>query len=294
MIYLLPQPGRWWRKRSMLDEKEHVMTITEYHERIMNIWRRRGYDPANPCTHYAFVGREYLIRGLDLRDLDEDPETDEESDDLIPAKRQRAIDMRVLQMIRGEPMRQPWTRKADEQSDKKQAKASKELKEKEVELAGLRIDWHIAVPGLRTWAGQASLDAIIKNRRAAIQAAGDLPEGESIIEWEVPLRRGQGTSGIDHTSALSNQDIGFSPREVGMAICVRAAAELLAVIGMQISPIVKLGPRTYGYQDLALNDWWTFDIGPITSGNPYYRRWNPARQYYLQGERLMISDGCCT
>lgn len=120
---------------------------------------------------------------------------------------------------------------------------------------GVRIRWPQRLPDLRTWAGQQTLRHVIEARREALaydivtQAKKsrqkiDLPEDVGLLDWRRPIH---GMLGIDHRSTASNLDIGFSPDALGMRVNCYAAAELLAILGVDLMPLIRWGHRAYGY-----------------------------------------------
>jgi len=167
---------------------------------------------------------------------------DEEDDSLRLQDRWR--DEQILEMLRaGWPSVKRARRKQSDESPR----------EKVLLFAGQKIDWHLGLPELKVWSGQASLESIIDARVQAIRSHR-LPEDATLIDWRVPM----GTaSGLDARSAVNAIDVGFSPTALGMDVFTFAAAELLGIVGMAVWPIIRFGYREYGYLD-ENDDLWRF------------------------------------
>lgn len=136
---------------------------------------------------------------------------------------------------------------------KKRKKSDESQREEIITLAGERIGWHRALPELKCWAGQASMSSIVSARVAAI---ADVEPDAPLLDWRVPIKT---CSGIDARVAPNGLDDGFSVSNLGMSIYTYAAGELLAILGMGITPIVRYGYRTYGYVD-GSGEWWQFRV----------------------------------
>lgn len=136
-------------------------------------------------------------------------------------------------------------------------------------LQGVRwvrlITWPDRVPGLVTWAGQATLAKTVKKLVAAVRAANDQSD---LYEIRVPL---DGASGFDADTAQDTIDVGFSTSALGMEVVQRPGLELLAVVGLETVPLVSFGPRECGFvHDGRL---WRFPVESRNGG--YYHRWGP-------------------
>lgn len=210
------------------------MTATERLDRLpasMDPGRIYRQAQHSPCEHFARVAYDAIAATIPP-DGDTYP-MDEDAPDYA-AQCVRWVDTRVLEVIRGE------------YASRKKIKAKEgEAAERPLTLAGHRIDWHIGLPELKVWAGAATLQTLVDGRRAALHAAGNLP-AITLRSWTMPYPT---ISGLDPRTAASNRDIGFSPAAQGMEISTYVAAELLAVIGMSICPIIRYGRKEYGYVD---------------------------------------------
>ena len=100
------------------------------------------------------------------------------------------------------------------------------------------------------------MHTLVTGRIAALWEAGDLPDGTRLLDWKLPYPT---MSGLDPRTAGTALDIGFSPSVLGMSVMTYAAAELLAVLGMESSPLLRYGYQEYGYQDMH-GDWWAFRV----------------------------------
>lgn len=149
-----------------------------------------------------------------------------------------------------------WSRSAGLPPKKVREKKPRdeEVSERAVSLGGVRVDWHTAFRELKIWAGQATLESMILRRQAALYSAAVPPC--RLIDWRLPIKT---MSGLDPRTAAGAIDIGFSPAALDMDIETYVAAELLAIIGMQVSPITRFGGREYGYLD-PIGQWWSFRV----------------------------------
>lgn len=196
---------------------------------------------SNPCEHFARIGYDAIAATVPF---DDSYPHDEDGLDYAGQCR-RWKDVRVLAILRGEPVK-----------DRKKSKPAAGEDDVPVMLAGHRIDWPIHLPELKVWAGGASLESMVKGRRAALHAAGGLPVGTALREWLLPYPT---MSGLDPRSAKSSLDIGFSPSRAGIPIMTYVADELLAVVGLQLATIIRYGRKEFGYVDPD-GQWWKFRI----------------------------------
>lgn len=196
----------------------------------------------SPAEHFAGIGYDYLaplVTGDGPGDEDEDEN---------PGAQRRWMDEQILALLRGEQRKEKAKRKEDKP-------LAAEVREDAVKFAGRRITWHRALPDMRVWAGGATLEKIIQRRQDALWEH-PLPAGVSLLAWRVPLRT---TSGLDPRSVVKAIDAGFSVDALDMMIESFAAAELLAVLGMEIGPITRLAPLVYGYED-ETRKWWRYSV----------------------------------
>lgn len=192
----------------------------------------------SPAQHFGQVAYDYLA--AKITDWSGAP-----GDDANEADIRADVDCRVLSLL---------LQNAPQPQRKKRSLDKGEQREDLVSLAGERIGWHRALPELKCWAGQATLAGIIAARAEALTVS--LPDGVSLLDWRVPLKS---CSGIDARVAPNALDDGFSVAEIGLKIQTYAACELLAVLGMALTPIVRYGSRQYGYVDPA-GQWWQFRV----------------------------------
>lgn len=133
---------------------------------------------------------------------------------------------------------------------------------------GRVISWPDRVPGLKTWAGNATLCGIIAGhlkRLASADFAGDLFTVRGVIRTV----KGEGPSGLDSPTCQNAIDIGFSPSKLGMEIECRPALELLAVVGLESAPLVSFDARVCGF--VHAGKVWRFDVQDRDGG--YFKRW---------------------
>jgi CRISPR-associated protein Csb3 len=95
-----------------------------------------------------------------------------------------------------------------------------------------KLDWPDRVPRLKTWAGQVTLAGLIRERQKALKK--NCKPSEAVLACTATAG---GASGLDASTALTPLDIGFSPDAHGIEIEFRVGAELLAMIGLQVSPV---------------------------------------------------------
>lgn len=200
----------------------------------------------SPCEHYALQGLRHL--SLIRTDYDDCGEPTESWD--WPRIVEALLDGAPKKI--GKRVRWPKT------PDSKPAT-----------IAGERIDWYIRFPRHLLWSGQMTIHSIIGARRDALANW----QGEPLDQWLYPL---SGASGIDCRSVISPLDAGFSPNQLGMDVAMYAGLELLAMIGMQVSPTTWFGWREYGYQD-DHGRWWSYDIEQRPDGK-YMRMLGMARR----------------
>lgn len=213
----------------------------------------------SPCDHFARIGYDYLIDRLPAHVIDTQPDDDAEDErpGTLEDWRQRA----VLAMIRG-PIMTP------KMKPKPTADDAAEVKEKPLTLAGVRIYWPGCLPRLAVWRGaRATLETIVAKRVAACWSA-DLPFGTALLDWRLPLDT---QSGLDPRSCVDALDAGFSPAVLGMPIIAYPAAELLAIVGMEVTPITRHGydPLRYSYYDHHGSRW---EFGVEDRAGTHYRR----------------------
>lgn len=216
----------------------------------------------SPAEHFARIGYDYLLERLPDDIVNTQPSDDDEDDD--PGLTEHWRQLSILTLIRGE------------QPAKKRGPAPKlppegeEVKEKPLTLAGVRIHWPNSLPQLAVWRGaRSTLQTIIAARQAVLWA--ELSRGQSILSWQLPL----GTqSGIDPRGCVDAIDAGFSPDAAGIDIIAYPAAELLAIVGMEVAPITRLGYERYGYRD-AYGVMW--EMGIEERAGTHYRRLSYAK-----------------
>jgi hypothetical protein len=192
----------------------------------------------SPAQHFGQVAYDFLAAKItDWRGApgDDDNMRDVRAD----------MDRRVLALL---------LRDAPQAKKQKRSNTEGEPREEMLKLCGERIGWHRALPELKCWAGQATLLSTVAARVEAL--GGAPPEGVGLLDWTVPLKT---CSGIDARVAPNGLDDGFSVAQLGMPIYTYAACELLAVLGMAITPIVRYGYRCYGYVDRD-GQWWQFRV----------------------------------
>jgi hypothetical protein len=218
----------------------------------------RYYDwpEHSPCEHFAAAGYQHLMPAASAM-YQWLPEFE---DDMAAAKaaEQRAVLSLLIADFEPPPKRKKKT--ADEESA-----------EKPIKFAGLWHDWPMTLPRLKVWAGNASLGTIIRARIEAINAAGDLDC--DIMQWRQPIA---GASGLDPRTCISALDAGFSLNEAGMKVQAFCAAELLAIVGLQVSPITRFARNEYGY--LAGEKWFSFEVRK-RPGQDYFRQFCMAREW---------------
>ena len=200
----------------------------------------------SPCDHFARHGYAYL--SARIPDDHPEPWPDDEAEDDCPGSQADWEQRAVLAMIRGErPAKSP--KKGPKPKEPEEGEAPRE---RPLDLAGVRIHWPNSLPQLAVWRGATStLESIIAKRQAACWAA-ELPFGVGLIDWRLPLPT---QSGIDPRSCVNAIDAGFSPNVAGMDIIAYPAAELLAVVGMEVTPITRIGYEHYAYRDPLGSEW---------------------------------------
>lgn len=122
------------------------------------------------------------------------------------------------------------------------------------------ITWPDRLPGLKPWAGNATLAKIIRDRLKLIKEADDL------FALKYPMDT---ASGIDGLSCQDSRDIGFSPSAIGMPVVQRPGVELLAIVGMECVPLVSFRPGHVGF----LHDGRAWRIVIERRSGSYHRRW---------------------
>lgn len=141
------------------------------------------------------------------------------------------------------------------------------------------ITWPDRVPGFVTWAGQQTLPKIIRARQLAIRWEGEGKAGRKHrdlstadpLTLTVPMR---GASGIDANSCPLALDAGFSVSTLEMSVAQRPALELLAIIGLELVPLVSFAPRECGF--VADGVLWRFSVE--ARDGSYYHRWGELRE----------------
>lgn len=202
----------------------------------------------SPAQHFALAGYQYL----DAR-IDNSAQPSDDYEDEHPGAVDAWRDKAILALLRGSEPPKKQRKEPDENG-----------KEKIVTLAGVRIDWHLALPELKVWAGKANMLTVTSRRLAALWECE--PDGSRLLDWTVPLKT---ASGLDARIQTDPIDVGFSLAALGMKIMTFAAAELLAIIGLQTSPIVRWSKENYGYAD-ATGQWWRFRVLDRSDG--YHRK----------------------
>lgn len=232
------------------------------------IWYHYSHSPAE---HFALAGYEYLAR---LADTSSAP--DDETLDRVPEAYQRWIDRYVLDRLRcTEPPKQRKKKKAPSDEPAEEVPAS---------IAGIDITWHRELPRLKVWAGQMSLATIIAPRLIAIQS--DDATRQSLFDFRIAMRDAKsnvpiGASGLDPRSIVDARAAGFSPSDLSIAVAQYPAVDLLAIIGLQVSPIMRISWNEYAYTG-APNSWdtqdaWSFRLVAREGG--YMRNFSMATKW---------------
>lgn len=160
---------------------------------------------------------------------------------------------------------------------------------------GMAITWPDRVPGLKTWTGHVTLAGLIRDRLAVIAAdkgaTPDLFELRGVITGHAGKQRKQtaakkGTaaggepppvvsamSGFDPLVCRDSLDVGFNAAELGMDVSFRPAVELLAVVGLEVVPLVSYAARECGF--LHGGRAYRFAVEPRSGGYAY--RWGELR-----------------
>jgi hypothetical protein len=139
------------------------------------------------------------------------------------------------------------------------------------------ITWPDRVPGLKTWAGRANLPGIISGHQQRLRES---TESDPIKArgWIVTAK-GQGPSGIDPLVCQDPRDIGFSPSEADISIECRPGVELLAILGLELMPLISFAPRICGFvHGVRL---WQFQIEERSGG--YSFRWDQLEKVLING-----------
>lgn len=208
----------------------------------------------SPAEHFGRVGYEYLA--AKITDWSGSPD-----EDAPLADHQADTDRRVLALLLCAAPSTP------------RGKRAKNAEEKPVVLCGERIGWHRALPELKCWAGQATMLSIVSAR---VDAIGDAQPNAPLLDWRLPLKTVSGLDAATNTDAL---DVGFSVASLGMMIETYAARELLAILGMAVSPIVRYGFRCYGYLDPD-DQWWQFRV---VEREGYHRKYSMSQKVGING-----------
>lgn len=140
------------------------------------------------------------------------------------------------------------------------------------EQCGL-ITWPDRLPGLKTWAGQATLPKIITAHQRRLRA-DDAPDLFA-VRGAYRTGKGEGPSGLDALTCQDPLDIGFSPSALGMDIECRPAVELLAIVGLESLPLVSFGSRECGF--IHDGQVWRFVVEGRSGG--YAFRWGPLHEW---------------
>jgi hypothetical protein len=141
------------------------------------------------------------------------------------------------------------------------------------------ITWPDRVPQLAIWSGQQALAKIIAKNQRAIQGRerrsgrrletfARATDTHDPCTFTAPLH---GASGLDIQSCPRSIDVGFSPAALDMAVWQRPALELLAILGVEIVPLVSLAVNEYGY--IHEGRLWRFPI--VARDGGYYHAWGP-------------------
>lgn len=126
--------------------------------------------------------------------------------------------------------------------------------EKSLDFLAVHLTWHWAMPEVKPWAGQATMNTVLYQRIEAIKKA--TYADEPILDWLLPLKTELGLDSRINTDPI---DVGFSPQAVGMPIMCYVAAECLAIVGLELAAITRHGRKTYSI-DLDGTRWtWTYE-----------------------------------
>jgi hypothetical protein len=128
---------------------------------------------------------------------------------------------------------------------------------------GLWIDWPETLPYLVPWSGQVTLARLVSKYQIAVYeaisgkvvkpgrgearrlppSAVDLQCTGPIVDLQCSIK---GASGMDTWAAQDPIDVGFSTNALGMEIMQSPVRELLAIMAVQVLPIVRTSRREYG------------------------------------------------
>lgn len=248
----------------------------------------------SPVEHFAGIGYAHLRRRVDTDDprcpysdddprvrwkwveerilemlLDGQPKAVAEVDGEAPKKKRRKPGTKVTKYEPApiKPTDPDWEeyqifrewRRLRSETPTAQRRTLEAMSEPKLMLAGENIEWHWRLPELKTWAGQITLEAIVRKRTDAVQI-NPWPDDVGLLDWMVPL---SSCSGMDDRTVTRAIDDGFSfdlQRKLqGMCLATYAVAELLAIIGMNLAPIVRYGRSRFGYVD-PHGQWWRFEV----------------------------------
>jgi hypothetical protein len=138
---------------------------------------------------------------------------------------------------------------------------------KSLDFLGVRLSWHWAMKEVKPWAGQVTIVTVLQHRIEAVRKA--TYAGEPILDWLLPLKA---ELGLDSRINTDPADVGFSPQAVGMAIRCYVCAELLAIVGLELAEVTRLGSKRYAI-DVDGTRWsWTY----APRGTGQHRRTTPA------------------
>jgi CRISPR-associated protein Csx14 len=96
--------------------------------------------------------------------------------------------------------------------------------------------------GLKLWAGRLCTLNLLKGLQAGMQPGAGLP-ARQMFDWEA---RGTPT-GLDHRSAVSKEDLGFSYDSQHLKPVIYPVVELFAMVGLEGARPRKVGPTSYAY-----------------------------------------------
>jgi hypothetical protein len=126
--------------------------------------------------------------------------------------------------------------------------------EKSLDFLGVHLTWHWALPEVKPWAGQATMNTVLYQRIEAVRKASYA--SEPILDWLLPLKTELGLDSRINTDPI---DVGFSPQSIGMPIMCYVAAECLAIVGLELAEITRQGRKKYSI-DVDGTRWtWTYE-----------------------------------
>lgn len=106
----------------------------------------------------------------------------------------------------------------------------------------LEPDHRGTAKGLKLWAGRVSTLDMLQGLIETLPSRGPLPD-PNLFDWEAA-----GTpTGLDHRSAVSKEDLGFSYNSQNLKPVLYPFADLLAMVGLQGARPRRTGSLTYSY-----------------------------------------------